>query len=251
MVKFGVADYGIDVYEGGCFSLEQRLLKLKKIGFEGIECLHGADMNQAFMNAMTFHKLGMDFVSCSMSNFEMSIECACAFGKEYVWLPIKLPTFDMDVYCRQCRAFTEAAAALNVKGALHNHLGARIESQDELEYFMKNVPDAQLLLDVGHLEGANGDSKAIIRKYSDRLASVHLKGVEVTDESFSLADWDKRYRLCGLAEDTLGIDFAGIIDVLKEVNYDKWLLLEHDTHIRDPFEDLANSLAVLKKYYLQ
>jgi hypothetical protein len=39
MNKIGVADYGMDVWFGGNYNLEQRLRKLKAIGIDGIEWL--------------------------------------------------------------------------------------------------------------------------------------------------------------------------------------------------------------------
>ena len=38
-MKYGVADYGMNVWFGGNYDLEDRLLNLKKIGFNGIERL--------------------------------------------------------------------------------------------------------------------------------------------------------------------------------------------------------------------
>mgnify|MGYP001582736671 FL=1 len=38
-MKFGVADYGMNVWDGGCFDIEERLAGLKKTGYEGTERL--------------------------------------------------------------------------------------------------------------------------------------------------------------------------------------------------------------------
>ncbi|MCQ2378056.1 MAG: sugar phosphate isomerase/epimerase [Victivallaceae bacterium] len=249
MPKYGVADYGINVWEGGCFSVGERLKKLKKIGFDGIEWLKGADSEEAFCNAVTFHKLGMDFTSCEMGKPELSLRTACAFGKKYVWIPTKGRDVKIDLFCRYAKNFCAAAKSYNVTGALHNHLGCTVENQDELEYFLKKVPEAGLLLDIGHLAGASGNCVEIVEKYFDRLVAVHFKGVEVLNKKAPLSTWWERYRLCGLTEDTIGIDFAGIVKVLKKRGYDKWLLVEHDTHIRDPYRDLAESLAFLQSLW--
>ena len=63
--KLGVADYGMDVWYGGCWNLEERLALLKSIGIEGIEWLKGATEAEAIRNASLFHRMGMDFVSCT------------------------------------------------------------------------------------------------------------------------------------------------------------------------------------------
>ena len=36
-MKYGIADYGMNVYEGGLFDLEERLANLKQLGYSGIE----------------------------------------------------------------------------------------------------------------------------------------------------------------------------------------------------------------------
>lgn len=38
-MKFGVADYGLNVWYGGLYDLETRLQNLRELGFEGIERL--------------------------------------------------------------------------------------------------------------------------------------------------------------------------------------------------------------------
>ncbi|MCQ2379369.1 MAG: sugar phosphate isomerase/epimerase [Victivallaceae bacterium] len=249
MVRFGVADYGMNVWEGGCFSLEDRLRRLKAIGYDGIEWLKGIDFHDAFENAVVFHRLGMDFSSCNLDKPEETFKCACAFGKSYVWMPSKGRDIEMKDYIRHCRNFTAAAASYNLKAALHNHMGCRIESPEELDMFMNEIPEASLLLDVGHLAAVGGDCVAVTERYFDRLSAIHLKGVEVTDASAPMDTWWKRFRLCGIAEDALGIDFAGIIEVLARRGYDGWILVEHDTHLRDPYVDLKNNIDVARKYW--
>lgn len=36
-MKYGIANYGMNVWYGGCFDAEERLQDLKKIGYEGLE----------------------------------------------------------------------------------------------------------------------------------------------------------------------------------------------------------------------
>ena len=86
--QIGVADYGMDVWFGGNLNLAQRLELLKGCGIGGIEWLKGADMAEAVQNASLFHRMGMDFASCSMSSPELTMKCASAFGKKYVWIII-------------------------------------------------------------------------------------------------------------------------------------------------------------------
>lgn len=58
-MKFGIAEYGVNVWEGGCFDIEQRLKDYKKIGYEGTERLPAIDAADAVKNAGLCRRLGM------------------------------------------------------------------------------------------------------------------------------------------------------------------------------------------------
>ena len=248
--QIGVADYGMDVWYGGNLNLEQRLELLKSCGIGGIEWLKAADMAEAVQNASLFHRMGMDFASCNMSSPELTMKCACAFGKEYVWITIPARrTVPFETYCRQAKAVVEAAAYYGLKAALHNHLGTRVESQQELDDFMAAVPSAALLLDTAHLHAAGGDCVETIRKYHDRLAAVHFKDYFLKDESIGLDRWPERLRFCELNGGNAGMDFAPIVRELRDHNYNKWILIEHDTHLREPEIDLKKSADILKDLF--
>ena len=183
----GVADYGMDVWFGGNFCLEERLDHLREIGIDGLEWLKGNDSHEAFENAVTFHRMGMDFASCSINNnFELTVKCAAAFGKEYVWIPCVGRDVSMENYLRSSNYAVECAARYGIKTALHNHLGARIENRTELQEFMEKVPGAYLLLDIAHAHAADCDNVEIVKTYHDRLAAIHFKDIYYKDRSIGL-----------------------------------------------------------------
>lgn len=249
-MKYGIADYGMNVYEGGLFDLEERLANLKQLGYSGIERLEAADTCEAVNRAVTFHCAGMDFATCRGPRLEQNMEWSCAFGKDYIWLT---PgdcgrDVEMDTFIRRSRNFCRACAKYGISAALHNHLGSRIENQEELDFFLKEVPEAKLLLDIGHLAAAGGDVCATAGRYFDRLAAIHFKDVFVKDESIGLDRWWERLRFCELGGGNRPgmIDWQGTARLLKEKNYTKWVLVEHDTHLREPLEDLKISITELK-----
>lgn len=248
--KLGVADYGMDVWSGGCWNLEERLSLLKGIGIEGIEWLKGATEAEAIANASLFHRMGMDFASCSMANPELTMKCASAFGKEYVWITVPCTrNIPFDAYCRRCNEFVKAAEKYNLKAALHNHLGTCVENQDELDKFMEAVPGAALLLDIAHLHAGGGDCVKTIQKYHDRLAAVHFKDIFYKDLNVGLEEWWDRLRFCELGGGNAGLDYEAIAKELQKFNYDKWVLIEHDTHLREPELDLKVSADILKELF--
>ena len=138
-MKYGVADY---VWFGGNYDLADRLANLKAIGFNGIERLEATDAADAVARAAEFRKLGMDFATVRMGNVAQSILYTAAFGKDYTWL---IPgscgrDVKLDVFVRRTKEFCKACAKYNITAAIHNHLGNTIESQDELDYLMREVP---------------------------------------------------------------------------------------------------------------
>ena len=108
--------------------------------------------------------------------------------------------------------------------------------------------EAKLLLDIGHLAAAGGDVCATAGRYFDRLAAIHFKDVFVKDESIGLERWWERLCFCELGGGNRPgmIDWQGAARLLKEKNYTKWVLVEHDTHLREPLEDLKISITELK-----
>lgn len=247
-MKYGVADYGMNVWFGGHYDLEDRLANLKAIGFNGIERLEATDAAEAVAKAAVFRKMGMDFATVRISNAAQNITYTAAFGKEYTWLTPGPCGRDvkLDVFVRRAKEFCKACAKYNITGAIHNHLGNTIESQEELDYLMREVPEATLLLDIGHLAGANGNIQKTLEMYYDRIAAVHFKDIFFKDENAEV--WNNRLRFCELGGGNKPgfVDWQGTAEFLKAKGYDKWVLVEHDTHLQDPYIDLKTSLDALK-----
>lgn len=250
-MKFGVADFGMGVWEGGGFDFELRLEELRDIGYNGLERLSCIDAADAMYKGAAFRRLGMDFATCRGPNTETTLRYSAALGREYIWLtPGDADRkIDMETYLRRCNRFVDAAARFGMKAALHNHLGSRIENQDELDRFMKDCPGASLLLDIGHLHGAGGDILKTIDKYFDRIAAVHFKDVFIKDASIGLDHWFDRLRFCELGAGNNDEPWEEAARLLKKHGYDKWVLVEQDTHLRDPLIDLKHSLDSLKKIF--
>lgn len=243
-MKFGIADYGMNVWDGGCFDIEQRLRDLKGIGYEGIERLSANTAEEAVSTAARFRKLGMGFTTVRGPSIEASIHWAAGMGAGYVW--VQVGGRDLDTFCRQANTQIAACRRWGIDAALHNHLGSPVESHEQLETFLKRCPEAKLVLDTAHLAAADGDPAAIVRKYADRLAVVHLKDWLVTSPEIGLDRWTQRGRFCELGAGNIGLDNLAVMKALVEVGYDGWVFIEHDTHLQDPLTDLAISREYLR-----
>ncbi len=248
-MKIGVADFGMNGWDGGLYDTRARLESLRELGYDGVERIECIDAADAIYKAAEYRRLNMGFATCRAPNFETTLKFSAALGLEYVWLTPgeKTPKqMDMELYLRRANTFVEAAARLGLKAALHNHLGFRIENQEELDLFMKECPGASLLLDIGHLHAAGGDVLRTIDQYFDRLAAIHIKDVFILDESAGLDVWRQRLRFCELGAGNCGVPWKEATQLLQKKGYDRWLLVEQDTHLRDPLADLKVSLDALK-----
>ena len=78
-------------------------------------------------------------------------------------------------------AIAEKLKPLNLRIGYHNHTGefTPVDGQvPEFIFFDKASPDVFVQLDIGHCAHAGGDPVAVIKKYSNRLVSVHVKDWE-------------------------------------------------------------------------
>ncbi len=246
-MKFGVADYGMNVWYGGLYDIEARLCSLKELGYDGIERVEALSASDAMNKATLYRRCGMDFATCRGPNVQANFEWTCGLGKEYVWLtPGGISRdLELDVFFRRSNAMIEAGKRYGLKVALHNHMMQRIENQDELDHFMAACPDAALLLDTGHLSAAGGDVLGTIRKYHDRICAVHLKDVKLTkgrDENGRAIEWS----FCELGAGNDGLDNAAVIRELRKSGYDGWVMIEQDAHLGDPLADLKISIDFMR-----
>lgn len=245
MIRVGVADYGMNVWDGGLFDYEERQRRLKEIGFDGIERLESQTDSAAMQMAARIHKMGMDFATCRGSSPETAIQWTAALGKKYVW--VMANGKDFDTFCRQVNHQVEICKNWGVRVGLHNHLGSLVETQEQLLAFLERCPDCGLILDTGHLAVAEGGDPALIaEQYFDRLVAVHVKEWVSTDPSKE--NWFDRGRFCGLSQGNTPIDNQRVVEILLKKGYDGWVFVEHDTHLRDPFLDLAESRKILRSW---
>lgn len=244
-VKIGVADYGMNVWDGGLLDTGQRLEALKAIGYDGLERLEASDSAQALHKAGMFRRLGMDFGTCRGPNPELSFEWTAAFGKDYVWL--NAGDRNPEILYRTSNLMAEAAARWGLTAAMHNHLGSPVESQAEVEAFLEACPRCQLILDTAHLAGAGGDPMALLKKHAKRVHALHLKDFVYKDKSIGLDKWWERLRFCELGAGEMGKLNADVLNEAVRAGFTGWAFVEHDTHLRNPIEDLALSRAYVKR----
>ena len=237
MIKVGIADYGVNQWEGALYDYRDRLTMLKEIGFDGIERVEAKDAAEAIEIVADARQMGMDFATCRTNTSRQNIRFASALGLKYLWSEGSFGN-NMELYTRRVNCQIEAAKKYGLKVLLHNHMGI-VETPEQVETFLAKCPDAGLLLDIGHMVVAGGDPLYFIDKYFDRLGAVHMKDFVYKDKE--AAEWEKRIRFCELGAGEMGDLSRQVLLKLKDKGYEGWIHVEHDTHLQEPAKDLKIS----------
>lgn len=244
MIKVAVADYGLYMWYGDIYDYEERLLSLKKLGYDGLERLYAKTEAEAVNTSALARKLGMDFATCEGASPSQSLHWSAALCKKYVWA--ESTSTDFEVFCRQVNSQIESARRYGVIVGLHNHLGSAVETQEQIVNYMNRCPKSGLILDVAHLAGAGGDPLEIIDAYPGKLVMVHLKDYVYLNRNAE--KWYERIRFCELGAGEMADTNRRIVEKLREKGYGGWIAVEQDTHLRDPMLDLKESRELLKEY---
>ena len=242
MIKVGVADYGLNVWYGNMHDYEWRFKMLKDLDFDGIERLEATTAERAISYNALAKKLSMDFATCRGADAADTITFSAGLQKEYIW--VQSTANDFDTFYRHANNQAEVAKQYGLKVGIHNHLGTPVETQDQLEEFLARCPDCYMVFDIGHHHAAGGDPLYIIEKYFDRIVTVHFKDYVINDANATV--WSSRLRFCELSGGVMGELPAQIAKLLVKKGYDGWVMVEHDTHLRDPKLDLKISRDYLK-----
>ena len=143
----------------------------------------------------------------------------------------RLADDEMRDYARRVTAFGEWCADQGMPLAYHHHVGAVVETQAELDAFMRASGEGiALLLDAGHLVFAGGDVLQAIDRHHRRIRHVHVKdvrmevieGLDRTRQSFLDAVALGAFTVPGDGS----LDFGAIVQRLADHGYEGWFVVE-------------------------
>jgi inosose dehydratase len=155
----------------------------------------------------------------------------------------KLDEDEIKLYGRKMTAFAEWCAGQGMPLSYHHHMAAAIETEPELDLFMKHSGSAlPLLFDAGHMAFAGGDVLRVIDKHHKRITHVHTKDVRMdviealdrTKESFLDAVVKGAFTVPGDGS----LDFTSIVKRLASYGYEGWFVVEaeQDPKVSPPLE---------------
>ncbi|MDE2818790.1 MAG: sugar phosphate isomerase/epimerase [Chloroflexota bacterium] len=142
-----------------------------------------------------------------------------------------------------------------LKAVFHPHVGAWIETEAEIDRLMNETDPRylNLCLDTAHCLYGGGDPVAVARRWGERLKYLHIKECDNSVlETVRGKGWDyfKAVELDVFPELGRGsVDFAALLDLLRELDYDGWAVIEQDIlpdRGLNPLESAKGNLAYLQ-----
>lgn len=126
-----------------------------------------------------------------------------------------------------------AEKAYGLEVVFHPHAESHIETEAEIERLLQDS-DISLCLDTGHHAYADGDPVAFMKKHYKRIPYLHLKSCDadirerMKEEKWPFAKAVSEGVMC---EPELGlVDMKAFYDVLKEIKFDGWAIVEQDMY---------------------
>ncbi len=123
-----------------------------------------------------------------------------------------------------------------VKLLFHPHAETHVEYEDQIERFLQDTDPARvgLCFDTGHHAYRGGDPVSFMRKHHDRIPYLHLKSVDPAVQRQVSAERIPFAQAVGMdmfVEPNQGaVDFAAFRDLLCELDYDGYAIVEQDMY---------------------
>jgi inosose dehydratase len=127
-----------------------------------------------------------------------------------------------------------------IKVGFHPHLGSMIQHREDIGRLMELTDPRYFFLapDTGHLLAGGSDPVEVYRTYGSRIVHMHFKDFDPNAEGWR----GRRGRFVALGEGS--VDFAALVQILRGLDYDGWIVVEFDS--RDaPRETAAANRAYL------
>jgi len=123
-----------------------------------------------------------------------------------------------------------------LKVVFHPHADTHVEYEDQIEALLEQTDPTKifLCLDTGHHAYRLGDPIQFMRRHHQRIPYLHLKSVlrpmqqRVTAEKIPFAIAVSMDMFCEPSQGA--VDFPAFRDVLREINYDGFAIVEQDMY---------------------
>jgi len=158
----------------------------------------------------------------------------------------KLSNSEWGDYTDKISELSNRLSDIGIPMSYHEHMGTIIQTEKDVDRFLNETNDKTFLLyDTGHLLFGQADYEKILKKYISRINHVHCKDIrkDILDNSIKKNLSFRNSFLDGVftVPGDGCIDYKPLLKILKNNNYDKWLVIEAE---QDPKK--ANPLKYAK-----
>ncbi|TGD42862.1 myo-inosose-2 dehydratase [Pseudotabrizicola sediminis] len=168
----------------------------------------------------------------------------------------RLTDAEMEAFGTKLEAFAAYLASEGITLVYHHHMGTIVESPDEIDALMAATgPHTHLLFDAGHCAFGGGDPVAVLTRHAARVRHFHAKNIRpavtsrVRSEGLSFLQGVLAGAFTVPGDQEGGVDFAPLLQILADVGYDGWIVIEaeQDPTQRNPLLYQTLGLATLKR----
>ena len=161
----------------------------------------------------------------------------------------KLEDKEWKEYSKKISEISNRLTDVGLPMSYHEHMGTIIQSETDVDRLMNETNDNTFLLfDTGHLLFAQANYDRLLKKYISRINHVHCKDIRknILEDSLdrNLSFRDSFLNGVFTVPGDGCINYKPILRILKENNYNKWLIIEAE---QDPKK--ANPLKYAKIGY--
>jgi len=159
-----------------------------------------------------------------------------------------------DEFGRKLTDVADYLAEAGLRMAYHHHLGTVVESQQDLDRFLKSTGrSVGLTVDTGHAALGGVDTLALIRDHPLRVAHVHCK--DIRSRVFKRLKSEGKSFLSGVISGMFTVpgdgdlEFAGVMQALAKIGYAGWIIVEaeQDPAVATPRDYAALGLKTLRR----
>lgn len=111
-----------------------------------------------------------------------------------------------------------------VKVGFHPHMGNMVQHREDIDRLMELTDPRYFFLapDTGHLAAGGSDPVEVFRTYGKRVVHMHFKDFDPSQTGWR----GRRGRFAPLGEGT--VDFGALVEILRGLDYDGWIVVEAD-----------------------
>ena len=225
---------GIELFDGNLLPFEESI-----DDFVSVVQANGLEIAGVYTGG---HFIYPDAQEDELARFDRSIRLAAAAGARHYVIgggavrSTGLRAQDYEVAGAFLDIIAERARAAGLIPSYHPHLGSIAQRPEQIDSLFA-ATSIGLCADVAHIAAGGGDPVAVIQKYSDRLAYVHLKDLDQKTNAFLPL---------GAGDLDLTAIFAAVIDA----GYQDWITVELDGYEGDNDEAARKSLTFLQNLTL-